>query len=366
MATDHLSFLCPKLKEDDIMATPKKLPSGQWRTQVYDYTDEGGKRHYRSFTASTKKMSALMAAEFAAHRQRLANGDLTIGEAVDHYIDSKQNVLSPSTVRGYVGIRKNNLASIENMSVRRITTQDVQIWVNQLSKKLSPKSVANAYGLLVSAITFHDPDHRIRATLPKKKKADLYCPSDEDIKRLINHVAGRELEIAIYLAAFGPMRRGEICALTSDDIHGNVVRVNKSMVLDSDGHWVIKQPKTYSSYRDIIFPDFVIAKLSGINGRIIQTTPNQLSARFRRAICFSGSPHFRFHDLRHYSASIMHAIGVPDQYIMQRGGWATDGVMKTVYRNTIDSITQSITGDINQHFEDVISHDISHNNIKSP
>ena len=125
MATDHLSFLYPKLKEDDIMATPKKLPSGQWRTQVYDYTDEGGKRHYRSFTASTKKMSALMAAEFAAHRQRLANGDLTIGEAVDHYIDSKQNILSPSTVRGYVGIRKNNLASIENMSVRIDTAKSI-------------------------------------------------------------------------------------------------------------------------------------------------------------------------------------------------------------------------------------------------
>lgn len=347
------------------MATPKKLPSGQWRTQVYDYTDEGGKRHYRSFTASTKKMSALMAAEFAAHRQRLANGDLTIGEAIDHYIDSKQNVLSPSTVRGYVGIRKNNLASIENMSVRRITTQDVQIWVNQLSKKLSPKSVANAYGLLVSAITFHDPDHRIRATLPKKKKADLYCPSDEDIKRLITHVAGRELEIAIYLAAFGPMRRGEICALTSDDIHGNVVRVNKSMVLDSDGHWVIKQPKTYSSYRDIIFPDFVIEKLSGINGRIIKATPSQLTNRFSRAIKYSKSPVFRFHDLRHYSASIMHAIGVPDQYIMQRGGWSTDGVMKAVYRNTIDNVTERVNVDINNYFNGMMQHDMQHATQKS-
>lgn len=30
-------------KEDNTMATAKKLPSGSWRCQVYDYTDENGK-----------------------------------------------------------------------------------------------------------------------------------------------------------------------------------------------------------------------------------------------------------------------------------------------------------------------------------
>ena len=34
---------------------PKKLPSGTWRCQVYDYTDDNGKRHYESFTADSKK-----------------------------------------------------------------------------------------------------------------------------------------------------------------------------------------------------------------------------------------------------------------------------------------------------------------------
>lgn len=34
------------------MATAKKLPSGSWRCQVYDYTDENGKRHYKSFTST--------------------------------------------------------------------------------------------------------------------------------------------------------------------------------------------------------------------------------------------------------------------------------------------------------------------------
>ena len=43
----------------------------------------------------------------------------------------------------------------------------------------------------------------------------------------------------------------------------------------------------------------------------------------------------RFHDLRHYYASFQHAIGVPDQYIMQSGGWQSDAILKSVYRNTL-------------------------------
>lgn len=38
------------------MAKAKKLPSGNWRVNLYDYTDPAtGKRIYKSFTATTKK-----------------------------------------------------------------------------------------------------------------------------------------------------------------------------------------------------------------------------------------------------------------------------------------------------------------------
>ena len=51
---------------------------------------------------------------------------------------------------------------------------------------------------------------------------------------------------------------------------------------------------------------------------------------------------FRFHDLRRYSASIMHAIGDPDQYIMERGGWKSDKVLKQVYRGTLNEYQKNI------------------------
>lgn len=53
------------------MATAKKLPSGSWRCQVYDYTDKNGKRHYKSFTSTDqstkgKREAERMAADYVA------------------------------------------------------------------------------------------------------------------------------------------------------------------------------------------------------------------------------------------------------------------------------------------------------------
>ena len=341
------------------MAKAKKLPSGSWRCQVFDHVDVDGKRHYKSFTAASKREAEFMANRWLAHGKDQDSFNITLYEAISRYIDSKRSVLSPSTIRGYVGLQKNYYKEIGTVKLTNLSNSQLQVWISDLSKRLSPKTIRNIYGLLVPVLTMFAPDFSLKVTLPTKTHADLYCPNDNDIKRLLEHIAGKELEIAVLLAAFGPMRRGEICALTSDDIHGNIVQVRNNMVLDENGEWVIKPPKTLGSCRDIQYPDFVIEKLKGIDGRIVKATPAQITNRFIRAITFSNSPHFRFHDLRHYSASIMHAIGIPDQYIMQRGGWATDHVMKAVYRDVIDLEAVKQNKKILRHF-DKMQHEMQH------
>ena len=118
--------------------------------------------------------------------------------------------------------------------------------------------------------------------MPARKKPELYCPNDSDIKTLLECIEGTELELAVLLAAFGPLRRGEICALTDKDIKGNTITVNKSMVEGPDCVWSIKQPKTYGSYRTLELPDFVIAKLRGKKGKIFESTPDQISNSFKK------------------------------------------------------------------------------------
>lgn len=355
------------------MATAKKLASGSWRCQVYSHTErivqpDGSvkqKRIYKSFTSDVqgpkgKRIAEQLAAEYAANKeQKNAENNFTLNEAVNLYMDAKAQVLSPATLRGYESLKKNYFDEIGRVNIQNLDTVTIQKWVSSLSAKLSPKTVKNAYGLLTATLKFFISDFSSQAKLPSNEKPDLYVPSDNDIKRLLNHIEGKELEIAVLLAAFGPMRRGEICALQSDDIKGNTVTVRRSMVLGRDKEWYIKQPKTYSGYREIVFPSFVIDKLNGIEGRIIKATPNQITKRFQRAIIYTKLPHFRFHDLRHYAASIMHAIGVPDQYIIARGGWASDNVMKTIYRGVISEESDKQNKIINGHFE-AMQHEMQH------
>ncbi len=340
-----------------------KLPSGSIRIQAYDYTDDSGKKHYRSFTAKTLAEAKALRSEWELRRmqEKDAAKNITVQSAVRRYIDAKDGVLSPSTIRGYESIYKMYFGgSLGKTKLDDLTSQQLQIWISDISKNLSPKSVRNIFGLLLPTLEMFSPDRHFKVQLPAKKKPELYCPSDADIKELLKNIkSDPELERAVLLAAFGPLRRSELCALTDADISGNNISVTKGYVRGKDNTWYVKVPKTYESYRIVPFPDLVIAKLEGIKGPLFTSTPDTISHRFKRALQKTGLPDFRFHDLRHYSASIMHAIGVPDQYILRRGGWSTDGVMKTVYQTAISDESVKQNNLINTHFEKV-SHDISH------
>jgi integrase len=148
------------------------------------------------------------------------------------------------------------------------------------------------------------------------------------------------------------MRRGEICALTSDDIHGNTVIVNKALARDEHGKYVIKPPKTFSSNRSID-PDFVIERLNGISGKITDYSPQGITKAFSKVLQKSGIPHFRFHDLRHYAVSIMHAMNVPDKYIMARGGWNSNYTMNNIYNHALKNKQTEFDNKISAHFNDL-------------
>lgn len=378
-------FLYPFLKErkeDDIMATAKKLPSGSWRCQVLSHTEEYtkpdgtiGKRKIRkSFTCDDptkrgKRICEQMAAEWAASKEQssTAAGSLKFRDALEDYISSRENILSPCTIRDYRGIQRNYIPSLMDIKIDDITQDDIQKAINLEAVKLSPKTVRNIHGLISAVLRIYRPSMALNTALPKKKRVELYIPSDAEVKILMNAVQGTELEIPVLLAAFGPMRRGEICALEHSDINGNVIHVCKNMVRTIDNRWIIKTPKSFAGDRYIDFPDDVIRKLPGRPGRVVSLNPGQLTDKFEKCLKKCNLPHFRFHDLRHYSASILHALGIPDVYIMQRGGWGNDGTLKAVYRHALSDKAQEMNKLANEHFEDLLSggsHESSHKRKK--
>ena len=351
------------------MAKAKKLPSGSWRCLVYSHTEKvldkktgemKDKRVYESFTSNIpgpagKRDAELQAARFASEKERakVEKTDMTFGEALEAYINSREAVLSPRTIMEYRGIAKRNVQSLMEIKLRKISQENIQEAINLEALRHSPKTVRNIHGLISAVLGQYRPDLRLTTALPKKVRLDLYIPSDGDIQRLMDAVAETEMELPVLLAAFGPMRRGEISALTTDNISGCRVHVCKNMVLNNNNEWIVKQPKSYAGDRFIDYPDFVAEKWQGITGNVTELNPNVITARFWHILKNAGLPHFRFHDLRHYSASIQHALGIPDAYIMQRGGWQTDGVLKSVYRHAMSDRQEEMNTRTNAHFSEL-------------
>lgn len=349
------------------MATAKKLPSGNWRCQVYSHTEEiiqpdgtiKKKRVYKSFTcddpsAKGRRKCEAEAAAWAAKKEAADKTiSMTFGEAMDAYIGARENVLSPRTIMSYKAIRKTYIQNLMEKRIEDLRQEDIQTAINIESMKHSPKTVRNIHGLVSAVMRVYRPGFALNTSLPKRKRADLYIPSDDDVKRLLDAIRGSELELPVLLAAFGPMRRGEICALTSDNISGNVVHVCQNMVKNEDKSWIIKTPKSYAGDRYIDYPDFVAKKWKGKTGRIVELSPDQITSKFGRCIKRIGLPHFRFHDLRHYSASIQHALGIPDVYIMQRGGWGNDSTLKSVYRHAMSDKQKEMSDMANNYFEEI-------------
>lgn len=335
------------------MPTAKKTKSGKFRVTVYDYKDSSGKVHQKTFTADTKTEAERLANQY---KDAPIMTDLTVGEAVKGYIDVKQNVLSPATHRAYMSIYNTHFKTslFGSLKLSSLNNIAVQRFISDLD--LNPKTVRNIKGLLMPSIEMYAPNKHFKITLPATKQPELYTPTNREVGKLINAVKeDRELYICVLLYAFGTMRRSEICAVKYDDIDykENTITVRRAVVLNHKNEWIYKDiPKTQTSYRTVNLPSEVVTAIGRGFGYIItECHPNTLSDRFsavRDEVCL---PHFRMHDLRHYSASILHSIGIPDQYIMSRGGWATDHVMKRVYRDTLTDVDKRMNRKAVRYFE---------------
>ena len=249
---------------------------------------------------------------------------------------SKSNVVSPSTIKGYTSILKAIPDDFKRLEITRITQPDIQEVVNDYAAHHSPKSVRNVHGFISAVIKQFRPEMNIYTTLPQKAVRDRYTPSEDDIKRILEASQDNPFyHIPIQLGIMG-LRRSEICALTLDDIDGNILTINKALVLDINNNWITKPTKTAAGTRKIFIPDTLIEEIRK-NGCIYDGYPNTLLLGLNAYQDKLGIPRFRFHDLRHFFASYAHSKGVSDAVIMESGGWKSAETMKSIYRHAMNA-----------------------------
>ena len=337
------------------MAKAKKLPSGSWRCRVYSYTDEDGKKHQESFTAPTKAEAEMMAAEYAANKKRRVRHDLTVGEAIAGYINAKEGVLSPGTIRGYANYLS-HYEPINSKRIRKLTSEELQLWVSEEARRYSPKTVKNVYALLTASVGLYAPDIAFKVTLPAQQKKRPESPSDDAVRALFG-AAQPAFKVCIGFGMCG-LREGEVSALKYEDIQNGVAHVHAVLVKDRYHNWIYKElPKTEGSDRFIMLPGFLLELIGEGEGFVTNMNPATISKKFTLLRDKLGYK-TRFHDLRHYFASTAAILGVPDIYTADMGGWERNSsVMKSVYQNNVKSMSEYYAKKMNRHLDEVINED---------
>ena len=264
------------------------------------------------------------------------------------YIKSKDNVISPSTIKGYTSILNALPDDFKHMEISNITQIDIQTVINDYSADHSPKTTRNVHGFISAVLRQFRPDMVIYTTLPQKSVYEPYTPSEDDIKRILDACVNEPFyHIPFQLGIMG-LRRSEVCALTLDDIRGNTLSINKALVKDVNNKWIVKKTKTTAGTREIYIPDSLVSEIEQY-GKIFDGNPTTLLYGLNKYQDKLGIPRFRFHDLRHFMASYAHSKGMSDADIMSTGGWKSDYTMKSIYRHEMNAKAAQ-----KQVFDDII------------
>jgi integrase len=292
---------------------------------------------------------------------------------------------SPNTLHGYrskaVRIKAGPLGEVE---VAKLTTRDLDRWYDALL----------AGGMTAATLMHH---HRVvRAALNQAKRwkyipqnpaddvqldsggrTEMHVPTAAQAQALILQAAGTfspDLGPILLFAMLTGLRRGELCGIQWSDIDlvGSRLTVRRS-VWQIRSTWGLKDPKTHQ-VRTIALDPVAMAILTARKARaeseaatacvplsndafvwstmadgLSPRTPNSLTRAFHR-LCrtmesealASDPPRveswkFRFHDLRHLSATEMVGQGMDPRTVAARLGHANPSVTLAVYAHAVEA-----------------------------
>jgi len=290
---------------------------------------------------------------------------ITFGEFAEQWLASRVSIRG-STLSAYRSIVRQHLVPfLGSRRLSEIQLNVVQDLAGDLSNSVSTKTLHNCMTLLrvmlagkkgLSAIkqgyTRHDPTHGVE--LPSKETRAIVPPTKEEVWKLIETAKkgkGSGLPM-VFLVAFTGLRRGEILGLQYQDVDwfNEEICVQRaiSKVPAQDGvhkwAWAVGPTKSKKSRRVGASPAVMrlLAELKqtgkgdpeafvfpDTTGKFID--PDYFDASIFAPIAKRAKLKIRFHDLRHFFASMLIAQGESAKYICDQMGHSSIQVTFDTY-----------------------------------
>lgn len=322
----------PRKKDPGVkLPTVTQLPSGSYRVRIM----LDGSSHSIVKPTREECIAEYIALKHGIVEAKKAPTKKTLTKAIDSYIDARQNILSPATIRGYRTIQKHRFPGLMNQDISTITPDQCQRSVNREAKMVSAKTLSNAWGFIASVIA-DSTGRTISIRLPQVIPAERPWLTPEQIPVFVKAVKGDVAEIPALLA-LSSLRRSEIIGLLwSDvDLKKGVIHVNGATVPDEDHKFVRKaETKNVTSRRSVPIIPPLMEALNAVEHhgeKVVTYHPATVMNQVNRVCERAGLPKVGLHGLRHSFASLAYHLGWSEKIAMEIGGWADDRTMHKIY-----------------------------------
>lgn len=343
---------------------PAYKDGNTWFAKFYyqDWTGDRKVKKKRGFR--TKKEALEFERDFIAKASGI-NNSITMSDLCDQFLDFKKSRVKPTTLRSYRQAIDNHIKPFfKSRPASSITPLDVIRWQNSQYETSAGNTLHVRHVVLSSVFNFGkkyyslqtnpaaEAGFQIKEEAPKlkfwtKEQYDEFISSLSDPKDIV-------LYDTLYWSG---MRVGELLALTFDDIDwdNNSLKINKNMVR-VDGKNIVYSPKTKSSVRDVLMPEFYMEELKEYSDRIYDksgrifesvSNANALVKTFKSRIKRTDLPEITIHDLRHSHASLLINMGAPVVLVSDRLGHGNPSITLKTYTHLFPSRQKELVDRMN-------------------
>ncbi len=296
-------------------------------------------------------------------------GRTTFGDYAAGWAESRVHRAS-TTASLDVILRRHILPEFGSIPLAQVLPSRVQSAVKRWSKTLAPGTVNNVYRTTSAIFAAAIRDRLIAenpcagVTLPRRPDAEIIPPSTEQVEILLSAMPDR-YRVAGVLAAGAGLRQGEALGLTLDriDFARRTLRVDRQMITPARGERDFGPPKSSDSVRTVPLGSWVLAEIGEhvqrhqvgsqellvtyVDGRPVRR--NRFGAMWRQS-CARAALDSRYHDLRHYFASVLLASGCSVVAVQRALGHASAKVTLDTYGHLLPDAEEATRAAIDMAF----------------
>lgn len=269
------------------------------------------------------------------------------------------------------GIARNYIIPyLGKYKVDKLTDEHIETAIAKMQRDGIKKPVIkNALSVLRKTLRFAQKKRIILENPMTLVNVPTYKPlrkkvwSIDDVNLFLEVTKSSKLYILYVLALSTGARRGELLALTWDDIDldKGTVTISKSVKYSGISKLHVSTTKTENSLRTINIPEKTIIELrkhkenqmEGVNivadnlGQYFN--PNEASRHFLKDCARYKMPKIRFHDMRHTHATILLQNKINPNVVAERLGDTVEMVLKT-YAHVLPSMQEEVAETLNKIF----------------